>query len=112
MEDEETIIDVALSVLMIVTFISLIIGATALIYSVVSSDTKTHNSTVVVDRECQYPGRLTNTPEACDNSDPCDPETLDDPKLTGACRDSLPTEPAAQPAPIEEPQTLTPMEGK
>ena len=37
------------------------------------------------DSNCQYPGRLTNV-NGCDNSDPCDPTTLKDPTLTGACR--------------------------
>lgn len=42
-------------------------------------------SPVFNDSGCQYPGRLTNV-HGCDNSDPCDPSTLKDPKLTGACR--------------------------
>ncbi len=53
---------------------------------------KQHNYSM----QCQYPTRpLVNG--QCDNSDPCDPETIKDPQLHGNCRDALP-------APVLEPQ--------
>lgn len=47
-------------------------------------------------QNCQYEGRL--YPDgSCDNSDPCDPETLKDPVLRGDCRSAKPADPIVVP---------------
>ena len=42
-----------------------------------------------VEQQCQYPTRPL-VDGKCDNSDPCDPETIKDPVLQGDCRPSVP----------------------
>jgi hypothetical protein len=61
--------------------------------------------------KCQYPYRTTNPVNGCDNSDPCDPETLKEP-LGGACKEPQ-QEVNATSQNIEEPyQYIEVTEGK
>lgn len=103
MEDEETILDVAISVLLAITFIVVMFVGVVLVIRIVWSDTPEKYSISQVATNCQYPNG------GCDNSDPCDPETSKDPQLAGDCADSRPAQPIE---PIEAPITLTPIEGK
>lgn len=49
---------------------------------------------------CQYYDRY-NADGSCDNSDPCDPETLKT-ELRGKCKDDPSVQPQQQPAAVEE----------
>lgn len=48
-------------------------------------DSNASGNSVPVEQNCQYPGRVYED-GTCNNSDPCDPETLKDPVLQGDCR--------------------------
>lgn len=56
-------------------------------------------------QECQYPGRY-NPDGTCDNTDPCDPESIKDPILEGRCNGghSMPKPNEQRPVELPEPE--------
>lgn len=66
---------------------------------------------VTTEQNCQYPDRYYED-GSCNNSDPCDPETIKDPVLKGDCRDILPTEPEPVQTPIVEATPIVSQCGK